>query len=323
MSVLLNLIGVIASLVLSFISSGMETALYRVSRVRMRVSSDRGNHRAAGVLNVLDRLDSMVTTILIDNNIAAYTGTYFLNMQFTLWAVPHSELITTAIITPLFFVLTESLPKQLAFTSADRWTLSLVRVFSVFRTLLSPFVWILNRASSCLRSLLGSKGNAEISQSRRALLVENLNAGVAERVISEEQSRMAGRIMQLQGISAGDSMISLRTLTLIPVASTRARAVKEMSRRRTRMALLTDTTGRPTGQVVSLNALVQNPGEAADPVLNFAETPAKIGSFVAIPEVLALFHDRHARLALVMERNRVAGIITTQSVLDRIAGISR
>ena len=323
MTTLLHLAGLIASLALSFISSGMETALYRVSRVRMRIRSEQGEARADLVLGVLRRMDAMVTTLLIDNNIAAYTGTYFLSTQLASWAVPHVELVTTAVITPIFFVLTESLPKQLSYNKADHWTLELVRVFSVFKTVLTPMVVVLNFLSTLLRRLLGSRGAAGLSQSQRTLLLEHLNAGVAEQVLTAEQNRMAVRIMELESISAGDSMVPLRKLPLLTATATRKRAIAEISRHKAQLALLIDAQGRPTGQLITMNALIMIPGTREDPIESVAERPEKIRAAVAIPEVLNLFRTRHARHALVMDRNRVVGLITTQSVLDRIAGISR
>ena len=315
--------GLLASLVLSFVSSGMETALYRVSRVRMRIRAQQGEERAALVIRVLDRLDSMVTAILINNNIAAYAGTYLLTLQLVAWRVPHSELITTAVITPLFFVLTESLPKQIVYNSADRFALELVRVFSCARALLSPMVWILNRASAGLRRVLGSRGEADLAQSQRALLLEHLNAGVAEKVLTEEQNRMAVRIMELESINAVDSMIPLPKLTLLPASATRAQALASMSRRRTQLALIVDGNGVALAEAVTMNALVMKPGEPSAPVRSATESLEKIRPTATIPEVLTLFRSRHARHAVIVDKGRVRGLITTQSVLDRIAGINR
>ncbi|MCD8351181.1 MAG: CNNM domain-containing protein [Planctomycetaceae bacterium] len=322
MQLLLNLLGLVSSLLLSFISSGMETALYRVSRVRMRIRAEQGEARARLALAVLDRLDGMVTTILINNNIAAYTGTYFLTVQLVSWQVPHSEIITTAVITPLFFVLTESLPKQIAYNNADRFTLELVRVFAVLRGVLLPVVWLLNKASGLLRRLVGSHTQTTLSQSQRTLLMEHLNAGVAEKLLTEEQNRMAIRIMQLEGISAGDSMIPLRKLLLLPLTATRARAVAEMGKRHTQIALLVDPAGRPTSSVVTAAGLLMRQGGLGENVAGAAERLDRIRAGVAIPEVLNLFRQRHARHALVVQGSRVVGLITTQTVLDRIAGIS-
>ena len=318
----LTALGLLAALLLSFISSGMETALYRVSRVRLRIRSDQGSVRAAAVLRVLDRLDTMVTTILVDNNIAAYAGTYFLTMQLVAWRVPHLEIVTTAVVTPLFFVFTESLPKVLAYGNAEAFSMALVRVFSVFRSVLHPIVWLLNKVSALFARVLGTQNGTNLSHSQRTLLMEHLSAGVAEKVLTQEQNYMAVRIMQLEGISAGDSMIPLRKLTLLPLGAKRARALAEMTRRRMPLALLVDSAGRPTSSIVTMAALTLNPGDPDDPVDPVAERLEKIRGGVAIPEVLNLFRKRHARHALVTQGSRITGLITTQSVLDRIAGIT-
>ncbi len=324
---LLNCIGLLASLALSFISSGMEVALYRVSRVRMRIRADtpgdRDARRAHAVLAVLKRLDTMVTAILINNNIAAYAGSYFLASQLAAWHAPHAELITTAVITPVFFVLTESLPKQLAYNTPDRFSLELVRIFVVFRAVLSPMVRILNCASSALRSLLGTGGEANLGQSQRTLLTEHLNAGVADKILSAEQNGMALRIMQLESLSAGDAMIPLKNLVLLPLDARRADAVREMSRRRARLALFVDAAGRPTGSAVTMTDIVLRGGEGKDNALarDIAVKLESIRAGAPIPEVLNLFRTRHARLALVARGNRAEGIITTTTVLERIAGL--
>jgi putative hemolysin len=321
MGILLSFIGLLSSLLLSFVASGMETALYRASRVRMRIRSEQGDARAGAVLRVADRIDAMVTTILINNNIAAYAGTYFLAHQLAAWRIPHPALITTAIVTPLFFLLTESLPKQIAFNRADAFSLALIRVFAVLRRLFAPAVWLLNRTSAALRRLLGTESGETLSRSQRSLLTEHLQAGVAENVLTEQQNRMALRIMQLEGIGAGDSMIPLPRLTLLPPGATREEAMRAMTKRGARLALLTDGAGRPTGRVVTTTALLMRPGKRHDAVAGIAETLERIRDGVAIPEVLNVFRRCHARHALVVRGNRVLGLITTQSVLDRIAGI--
>ncbi len=320
MQTILNLLGVTASLMLSFISSGMETALYRVSRVRLRVRSEAGDRRSGIVLRVLTRLDAMVTTILISNNIAAYTGTFFLSAQLLHWRVPHTELITTAVITPLFFILTESLPKQLAYTNAERFTSEMIRVFSTFRIVFAPAVFVLNLASSVLRRLFGAGGQTPLAGSERSLLLEHLSAGVAEKVLTAEQNKMAARVMEMESISAGDSMVPLHKLLLLPQGVNRSRAIAEMNRRRRGLAVLIDAAGRPTTGVITMTGFLMNPGEDRDAVTPVAEYLATIAAEKTLPDVLNLFRRHHARNALVTKGNRIVGLITTRSVLNRIAG---
>ncbi|MCC8180223.1 MAG: CNNM domain-containing protein [Planctomycetes bacterium] len=319
---ILNLVGVAAALLLSFISSGMETALYRFSRVRMRIRAEQGDGRAKMVLAMLGKLDAMVTTILIDNNIAAYLATYYVTAQLTLWRAPYQELISTALVTPLFFVFTESLPKQLAYAHADAMVTALVRVFTVFQVVFAPAVWVLNAASALLRKLLRSGGEAHIAHSQREILMEHFSAGVAENVLSEEQNRMARRIMQLEQIRAVDSMIPLQRLVKLPETASRRQAAARMAAGKTQVAILTDESGRPTGKVVTMGNLVMR-GERDGGLDAASERLAFIRADLAIPEVLKIFRSRNARHALVVDNGRVTGQITTSTVLDKIAGISR
>ncbi|MCL1999894.1 MAG: CNNM domain-containing protein [Planctomycetes bacterium] len=320
MYAVLHMIGLLASLVLSGISAGMETALYRVSRVRLRVLSDRGSKRAPVVLRMLDNLEAMIATILINSNIAAYAGAYFLTVQFFLWGVPRAELVAAAVAAPLYFVLTESLPKQIAYNHADRAVLALARAFSVCRRILSPLLRIINLASTVLRRFFGFRGEARLGQSRRAMFLEYLSAGVAEKLLSEEQRGMAARIMDFEGMAVGDSMIPLKKLARVPETASRERATIEMARRRARFVLLTDAAGQPTGFAVTMNSLILTPGRPEDPVRASADRLEQIEAGATLPEALGLFRRRHARHALVTRQNRAVGLITTRSVLDRIAG---
>lgn len=322
MTLILHFIGLLAALALSFASAGMETALYRASRIRMRIRADRGEPRAKLLLRVLDQLDSMVAAILLDSNLAAYVGTYFLTVQLVGWKVPHTELVATAVITPLFFILTESLPKQIAYNNADRFALRFVRLFDWTRRLFMPFVWLLTNTSRVLRKMLKSDREPSLSQSQRTLLMEHLNAGVAEEVLTEEQNSMAVRIMQLEGIDAEDCMVPLRKLVLLPENAPRERALTELAKHRQEIALLVDAAGRVTARAVTMASLVIEEGRTGESVDGIAETLERIRIGVAIPAVLNLFREKHARCALVVQGNRVVGLITTKSVLDCIAGIS-
>lgn len=321
MAFLVHFIGFLLSLLLSAFSSGTETGLYRTSRVRMRALKDKGDRRAGLVLKLLDRLDSLVTTILITNNIANYAGTYFLATQLMAWRVPSPEVATTLILTPIFFILGESLPKQMAYNHANELTHFTAPVVEAVRLLFAPAVWIINTVSAALRRLIGVKGNVEIAASERAKLIEYFEAGVADKVITEEQNRMARRIMELESISASDVMIPNGKLLLLQERISRAKAVSRMAESDAELVLLTDGAGRPTGKIVTLNILIRNPGNPGEPAANLAANLGRIKSGSSLPEVLLWLKREHAQRAAVTSRGRIIGVITTKSILDKIAGM--
>ena len=129
MIVFFRLAGIFAAMLLIFAASAMETAVYRVSRVRLRIRAESGEGRAWAVIAVMDDINAMVTAILVNNNIASYIGAYLLTGQLALFGVPHAELAATLLITPVFFVFAESFPKQLAYVHPDRLALDMVGFF--------------------------------------------------------------------------------------------------------------------------------------------------------------------------------------------------
>ncbi|MDR1612838.1 MAG: CNNM domain-containing protein [Planctomycetota bacterium] len=320
MNEFLNLLGFFVALLWSFFSSGSETALYRTSRVRMRLRLDRGS-AAAGMVNaMLDRLGGMVTAILISNNIANYLGAYFLTVQLMALRAPQYELLTTLVVTPVFFVLGESLPKQLAYNHADAWSLAVIRALSAMRAALAPAICALNAVSAALRLLLRIKGGSDLSESRRSRLLEHLEAGVAEKILTAEQNSMARRIIEIEGLTASALMVPTWRIPILPERATRARAAAAITARKASFALLADSSGRTTDRAVTINLLIQIKGRPADPVRDIAPALGKLSAGTTLPEILAWLRRGHAQRAAVEDHGRIIGVITTGSILDRIAG---
>ena len=322
MILLANAAGFFAALAMNFFYSGSETSLYRVSRVRLRVRQEEGDGRAGLVVSILDHLEGMVTAILIGNNATAYAGVYFLTAQLMQWRLPRAEILATAILTPVFFVLSESLPKQIAYNHADAWALASVRVLAALRATFLPAVWILNATSAGMRRLLGIKGGGQIAQSQRARLLEFFEAGVAENILSSDQTRMAGRIMELEGITASELMIPLSRSLLLPGRVSRARAAREMAFAGAEFALLTDGAGRATGKIITLNRLIRNPGAPDATIAGIAAELTLVEAGAGLSEVLLRLRQTHTQRVAVQGRRRLVGVITTQSILRRIAGIN-
>lgn len=321
MIVIFRLLGLAGAMIVIFASSAMETAAYRVSRVRLRLRADGGDARAMAVHSLLDDIDSMVTAILINNNLASYAAAYLLTAQLTVWKIPYAEFLAAFSITPVFFVLTESLPKQLAFSHPDWLALELARAFRCLKFILLPAAKAFNLLAAALRSLLGASGAADLSPSRRALLLEHFQAGVAEKVLTPEQNRMAERILRLEGTSVGNCMIPLRRLTFISASATCGEAMTAMGGRRDNLpALLVDPGGRPTGQALTLETLLFHAVPRENPAAAAAERLESLRAGQSISEAIRLFRSRRIKHALVVKGGRAVGLLTARGALKRVAG---
>ena len=100
-----------------------ETAFASVSKTRIRVRLEKGDHRAKKAMWVLDNFDRAITTILIGTNIAhlaaAAVVTVFVTRRWGMGAVVWGTVATTLIL----FFLGEMLPKTIAKKYSERFSL--------------------------------------------------------------------------------------------------------------------------------------------------------------------------------------------------------
>jgi CBS domain containing-hemolysin-like protein len=187
-----------------------------------------------------------------------------------------------------------------------------------------PPIKLLNLLSNGLHLLFRSPSQTDFGPSRRALLMEHLRAGVADNILSEEQNRMAIRIMQLESIAIADCMIPLQNLCRIPADASRRIALGCLAKRREYReipAILVDAEGRPTGMATTLAAMALVPGRPEDPIAPATERLDRLRAGQAIPEALRLFRSRRTGHAMVIANGRPVGLITARGILDRIAGM--
>ncbi|MHC4861732.1 MAG: CNNM domain-containing protein, partial [Planctomycetota bacterium] len=76
MSVLL-VVGLLLSTSASFFFSGIETGIYALNRVRLRIRAAEGEARAESVADLVRRPQITISTILIGNHVANYAASYF------------------------------------------------------------------------------------------------------------------------------------------------------------------------------------------------------------------------------------------------------
>ena len=138
-----------------------ETALASVSKVRMKTLADRGNKRAALVLDSLEHFDRTISTILICTNIAHLGAASIVTVQVTrIWGI--GAVTISTFVTSLFvFFFAEMLPKSIAKKYSERLSLRCIRPLVFLNTIFRPAAAILAAIGNLASRL--TKGDPPIS----------------------------------------------------------------------------------------------------------------------------------------------------------------
>ncbi len=138
-----------------------ETAIASVSKVRMKTLAERGNKRAALVLDALDHFDLTISTILICTNIAHLAAASIITVTVTrIWGL-HAVTISTFASSLFIFFFAEMLPKSIAKKYSEKLALLCIRPLSVLNIVFKPAAFILASIGNLASSL--TKGDPPIS----------------------------------------------------------------------------------------------------------------------------------------------------------------
>ena len=114
-------IGIIVVLViLSAYFSATETAFTSVNRIRLKNLAAEGNKKAKRVLELEEKYDSLLSSILIGNNLVNIAMTAVATVLFMQLYPEYGATISTIVVTVVVLIFGEISPKGLAKESPDR-----------------------------------------------------------------------------------------------------------------------------------------------------------------------------------------------------------
>jgi len=302
----------------------METAAYGASSVRLLHLAAKGDARAAGAMKLINAIPRLVTATLIGQNMAVYAGTFLLTRQLEESGLHDAEAWATLALTPAFFIFAETLPKRIAHAVPNRYTLTGSRIMLVSCRLFAPIGLALGAAGAVARLLLKKFGLHSQMATGRLRLLESLEAGAADGILTEEQRQIAFRIMEAEKLRVGDVTIPLTQAFTLPEDCSCREAAEKMLAASWRRASLVDKAGNLTGRKVTLNYIMKHPASLDQPVSQLSSDMASLNQNMLLGRALRKMREERRRVAIVTGKSGLpVGIVTVSDMLSRIVGTMR
>jgi Mg2+/Co2+ transporter CorB len=148
-------LAVLPLLALSALTSGTETAMTAASHARFHSLAGEGDRRAALVIRLLDRKESLIGALLLGNNLFNVLATA-LAADILINLVGDAGVVyATLIMTALLVILSEILPKTYAIRNPDRMALAIAPAAQVLVWLFAPITRRIQRLIDGLLGLFG------------------------------------------------------------------------------------------------------------------------------------------------------------------------
>ena len=322
-------LGVIFFLILmSGFFSGSETALTAASKARLSQLARKGSTRAATVVELKEKSDSLIGAILIGNNIANILASALATSAMIALMGENGVAIATVVMTVLVVIFAEVLPKTYAINNPDKMALVVGPLIRALVFILTPFTWATRVIVGATLKLFGVSvaaglGHDEREEELRGLIEMHADGGQEV----EHERAMLRSILDLADVEVEEIMTHRGSVRMIdadaPIDELLAQVLESPF---TRLPLYREDQDNIVG-VLHVKALLRAiraakgmTPEAFD-VMAIAAEPWFIPDTTTLLDQLQAFRERREHFAVVVdEYGSFMGVVTLEDILEEIVG---
>jgi putative hemolysin len=314
-----------------------------VRRSRVRRMSEDGSRLARRLLPHIDQpaaLDQYVGASQVGITVSSLMlGAYAqatITLAFAPWlggwfqlpaprALSVAAVVVLGVLTAVQLVLGELVPKAIALQYPTETALATVLPLQWSLAAFRPVITVLNGAAILLLRVVGVRARTHrhlhSPEEIDLLIAESRDGGLLE---PQEQQRLR-RALHLGMRTARDLMVPRERVTMLNAAAPWEEVLRTVSASPfSRLPVYRDDPAHVVGHVRVKDLLERYLMEGPLPVDRLMRPILQLPPSLAADRVLALFRDRRAHAAVVVEENGQAlGLITIQDVIGELFGLRR
>ena len=316
----ISLIFILILLLLAAVFAISETAFASASQSKIKVSADRGDDRAERALDILENIETAISTLLICTNIVHLTIATAVTVMVTrLWGLSVVS-VSTIITTLVVFFAGEMLPKSIAKKNPEKFALRTAGLLSVMMKVFSPLAKLLTWIGIQAAKL--TKGEPEISVTEDELLdiFEDLNE---EGVLDDDQEDMLSSVLEFTDTRTGRILTPKRKIVGLDVNIPKDRILEELNTMtHSRIVVYDEEIDNVVGILRIREYLKEylNTGSIPD-IREMSDEPYWVSSKTMADELLEEMSRARQNIALVKGVNgKFIGLVSIEDILEELVG---
>ena len=306
-------------ILLSGYFSATETAFTSLNRIRMKNLAAAGNKRAKRVLKLEGSYDTLLTTILIGNNIVNIAMTSIATVLFVnLYGSVYGPTLSTVIITLMVLIFGEISPKSIAKEKAESFSMMSAPVIGVFMKILAPINVLFKGWKLILAKVFKMDKDKGITDEELITIVEEAET---EGTIDVERSELIQNAIEFNELEAYDVLTPRVDVEAIDIKEDKAEVAKIfLATGFSRLPVYEENMDRILGvlnQKDFHNYVLGQNREIADFVTSVVFTPGS----VKIASLLKKMQKAKVHIAIVVDEfGGTSGLVTMEDIIEEIVG---
>lgn len=184
-------IGMIAALVLLVILSAFfsatETAFTSLNRIRLKSRAESGLRPAQRALALAEDYDTLLSTILVGNNLVNISASTVGTLLFTRLYPNYGAILSTAVLTVVLLIFGEVSPKSLAKENPESFAMFSAPVLGILMVLLRPVNFLFSQWKKLLTHIFRKTDDSGITEEE---LITMVDQAATEGGLDQDESRL-------------------------------------------------------------------------------------------------------------------------------------
>ncbi|MAT39390.1 MAG: hypothetical protein CL946_07275 [Ectothiorhodospiraceae bacterium] len=305
-------------ILLSFLSSSMEAALFSVTHVQIEQMEERRRRGAHRLKGNKENIQDSIIAIVILNNLANITGSILVG---SIASTVFDEVwlgVFSGVLTFIIILLGEVIPKTIGERKAPQYARLTSGIVYLLRIVFIPLIWL-------TRIMVKPLSNSIAPSSRTSEDHIKTLAKIGHRhgTILESENVLIRRVFHMNDILARDIMTPRTVVVAYQADKTLEEIAKELYKSPfSRFPVFEDDMENIIGVVRIrdlLEALAKDKGEKT--LRNFADEVSFVPETARIDTLLRDFQRNREHIAIVIdEYGGMAGVLTLEDILEQLVG---
>jgi CBS domain containing-hemolysin-like protein len=315
------LIAIIACVIMSGYFSATETAFSSFNKTKMKTIAEKGNKKAKLVLKLADDYNTLISTILIGNNVVNIAAASVSTILFTALLSGDEgkgSVVSTVVLTIVILIFGEVSAKSIAKDIPEKFTMFSAPFIQLLIWVFTPFNFLFGLWKKLLRLIIKSDDDGKMSQEELLMFVEEVEQGGS---IDEEEGDLLRNVIEINEKTAADILTHRVDVVALPLDSTKEEIAALLSETKFSRIPVYDTTIDNVVGILHQKDFYTGSGITDQALSVLITPPLYIPKSETANDILKTFKQEQSHIAIVVdEYGGTVGIVTMEDVLEEIVG---
>lgn len=293
--------------------SATETSFSTLNKIKIKNEAQSGNKRAKKVLELHEKYDKLLSTILIGNNIVNILATSVATALFVAFFPANGVAISTVVMATVVLTFGEILPKSIAKEKPEAFAMFSAPLISVFLIILTPLNFIFSLLKTVVKKALKINNDTSITDRELLTMVEEAQSDGG---IDEDEGHLLISAIEFYDLEVSDILTPRVDVVAVDIEDS-AEEIKESFRKSgySRLPVYRDTIDNIIGIINEKDFYY------SDDIKGIVCPAVFVHDSMKISKLMTILKNKKSHLAVVTdEYGGTVGVVSLEDILEELVG---